>query len=47
MSFPTFFLDIKNIEYTMSRDGLCAIYSYQKQRQLFRIEKMFFDPDGK
>ena len=24
-----------------------AIYSYQKQRQLFRIEKMFFDPDGK
>ena len=24
-----------------------AIYSYQKQRQLFRIEKMFFDADGK
>ena len=24
-----------------------ATYSYQKQSQLFRIEKMFFDPDGK
>ena len=47
MIFPTFFLDIKKYRVYDEQGRFIAIYSYQKQRQLFRIEKMFFDPDGK
>ena len=42
-----FFLDIKNIEYTMSRDGL-SLYTLIKNKGSYsESKKMFFDPDGK
>ena len=41
MIFPTFFLDIKNIEYTMSRDGL-SLYTLIKNKGSYSESKKCF-----
>ena len=41
MIFPTFFLDIKNIEYTMSRDGL-SLYTLIKTKAVIQNRKNVF-----
>ena len=41
MIFPTFFLDIKNIEYKMSRDGL-SLYTLIKNKGSYSESKKCF-----
>lgn len=45
--FSTVLPEYKKYRVYDGQGRFIAIYHYQKQKQLFRIEKMFFDPDGK
>ena len=46
MIFPTFFSRYKKYR-VYDEQGRLSLYTLIKTKAVFRIEKMFFDPDGK